>query len=86
MKVLQAFLRAPRWEVAKYLSEEEGNEGLHFLISYHYCKSHTNSCKNYNKNPLLYNTKHYLIIIRVLGGNIYLRTLFSNNIIYGFYP
>jgi hypothetical protein len=81
MKDLQAHLLAPRWEVAKYLSEEEVNEVLHFPVSY-YCNSHTNSCKNYKKS-YLYNTNHCLIHTRVLGGHMCLMTLFSKNVIYG---
>jgi len=57
-------LRAARRSIAKYLSEEECNEELHFPVSY-YCNFHTNSCKNYKKSQL-YNTKHYLIITCVL--------------------
>ena len=66
--------------VAKCLSNEECNEELHFPVSC-YCNCHTDSCKNYKKSQL-YNTKHYLINTCVLGGNICLRTLFSNNVIY----
>ena len=70
--------------VAKCLSNEECNEELHFPVSC-YCNCHTDSCKNY-KNSQLYNRKHYLINTCVLGGNICLGTLFSNNVIYPVCP